>query len=82
MKVLLTFISFIFFAGFVLSHLLPRLIRFWLKRVQKRFNMNAETPSGFKSRNPGSVEVNRGSQKKRIRKTAGEYVDFEEIEKA
>jgi len=64
MEFLLTFVVTIFLAGFILSRLLPWLIRFWLKRVQKRYHM----------------EHSSSLPKKRIDQSEGDYIDFEEIE--
>jgi hypothetical protein len=35
-----------------------------------------------RTRTPGSVDVNPFRQKKKINQSAGEYVDYEEIDKA
>jgi len=81
MKFLLT-ILIIFLMGFIFSRTLPWLLRLWFKRIQKRYGMDPNAHTGRPPRPPGSVEVNTGGQKKRIDKSAGEYVEFEEINEA
>ena len=61
--------------GFIFSRLLPWLLRWWLRKVQKRF----DTGSGAQSPKD-HVKPNSASKRKRIDPAEGHYVDFEEIE--
>jgi len=77
MKFILTLLIIILLIGYML----PLILRLWLKRVQKRFGMDANSGRDRPQRPSGSVHLRADRPKKRIDKQAGEYVDFEEIDK-
>jgi len=64
MEFILTFVILIFLAGFIFSRIIPFVMRLWIKRMQKKYNVK-ERPT---------------KQKKRIDTSVGEYVHFEEID--
>ena len=70
MKFLLSFILVILLVGYLISLLLPWLMRLWFRRVQKQFGGDP----------PRKGTVNHSQQKKRINPSEGDYIDFEEIE--
>ena len=65
MKVLLTFLLIVFLSGWILFRVFPRLLQWWIKSSQKQYHREARAPK----------------PKKRIDKSVGEYVDFEEIDR-
>lgn len=70
-----------FVLGYLLRLLAPFILKWYLKRMQKRFGF---TDQGQQYTKEGEVSVNNATsankkKKKTVAKDVGDYVDFEEV---
>ena len=78
MEVLLIIILSFFALGYILRLLAPYILRWYGKRMMKRFGFTEE------KRKEGEVTINKttstsSKKKKTVAKDVGDYVDFEEV---
>jgi len=60
MDMFFSVVFFIFLGGFLLTLLLPWIVRLWLRRVQKRFQKSVENQFGYEARTGGQSQAGRG----------------------
>lgn len=82
MEVLLIIILLFFALGYVLRLLAPFILKWYVKRMQKRFGY-AEPKQRYNHKE-GEVTINKATsannkKKKTMAKDVGDYVDFEEV---
>ncbi|MDR0415350.1 MAG: DUF4834 family protein [Prevotellaceae bacterium] len=79
LEALVTILLFILFAGFLLRHFGKYLLRFFLRRMAKRFGADADVfEQRYKSSNAPQQE-HPATTEPIIPDNVGEYVDYEEI---
>lgn len=81
MKVLLIIILSFIALGYLLRFLTPLILKWYVKRMQKRFGFTGQNQQNC--RREGDVTVNHtatnNGKKKTVAKEVGDYVDFEEV---
>lgn len=80
MEALLIIICSFFALGYVLRLLAPFILKWYVKRMQKRFGF-AEQKQQNKEEGEVSISsaASAGKKKKTVAKDVGDYVDFEEV---
>ncbi len=82
MEVLLIIILSFFVLGYILRLLAPYILKWYVKRMQKRFGFTGQGQQNNKRE--GEVSINKDTsvnnkKKKTVAKDVGDYVDFEEV---
>lgn len=75
MKIILTGLLLFYVLILITRYAGPILLRYFLKRMGKKFGMNYEAPNQ-KEKNVFSIK----KEQKKSSKKVGEYIDFEEID--
>ena len=81
MEVLLIIILSFFVLGYLLRLLSPFILKWYVKRMQKRFGFTDQGQQYNKKE--GEVSINKATsankKKKTVAKDVGDYIDFEEV---
>jgi hypothetical protein len=78
LEALVTILLFIFIAGFFLRHFGKYLLRFFLRRMAKRFEASFDGFDQGRKRN-GASQPEQPAPEQIIPNNVGEYVDYEEV---
>jgi hypothetical protein len=79
LEALVTILLFIFIAGFLLRHFGKYLLRFFLRRMAKRFGININASDQNHKSNPTPPQEEPSAPEQIIPNNVGEYVDYEEM---
>lgn len=83
MKFILSFFFFLFLFGYIFRLLAPYLMKWWIRKLQKKFTQQNGTYSQQQQRakkeGQVSVEQSDNLKEKKVDKDVGDYVDYEDV---
>jgi hypothetical protein len=79
LEALVTILLFILIAGFFLRHFGKYLLRFFLRRMAKRFGVNMDRAFDQNRKGNNAAQQEQAAPEQIIPNNVGEYVDYEEV---